>query len=524
MSGEPYEIIDISGQFGAVPYLAHVSSPAGLERRARENGIDRTFAVELAGVYHDFVAGNLSAHAAARAHASLIPAATLNPRRSAQAAAEIQRCANADTRLYRFFPDEQGNWSPRDPCFRELAELIAGADGTLMIDTGSQSGLMTDVVSVLRGVDVNLIFGNVSYVTASESIALMRANPHVYVESRRLCTPDALEVHAAAVGADRVLFGTGGAPFNARAALNLVLHANLPEADKRLILAGNAKRVILGEPASDTPTQGLAPNPFGRPVRRGDTPPIVDVHCHDGPWPWLSARSPRSQGLDYIRQLMRKYNVEKALVSSTLGIMGDFREGNRTLIEAARGSSDVFAYVVVNANDVAGSCAEMDRYYGEPNVLGAKVHTQTSRVELSDPRMHALFAEIAARGKPAVSHVMTGFTPGDWSQVDGMAELAARFPDLPMVAYHAGGLDWQRMLDLAEDLPNLYLEYASSYPQENPVREAVLRIGAERVLFGSDMDLLSPSFTLGVFESAGLSEADMEAVLNRNAKRLFGLA
>ena len=40
--------------------------------------------------------------------------------------------------------------------------------------------------------------------------------------------------------------------------------------------------------------------------------------------------------------------------------------------------------------------------------------------------------------------------PTETQQVDGIVELAARYPDLTVVAYHGGGLDWERMLDLAE--------------------------------------------------------------------------
>ena len=267
MPPPPYDIIDVSGHYGATPHTAHTPSLADLDRRAKHLGIGRTFVVDLVGVYHDFVAANRAVRMATRMFNSLTPAATLDPRRPTHAALEIQRCSATETKLYRFFPNEQGGWSPRDPAFRHLAELIGQQDGTLMVEVGSQSGFITDVVSSLHGIDIKLILGNVGYANSSEAIALMAANPSVHVESRRLCTPDSLEVYAAAVGSDRILFGTGGPPFNAQAVLNLVLQSNLPDSDKKLILAGNAKRLILGEAAGNTPTRGLTPNPFGLPVR-----------------------------------------------------------------------------------------------------------------------------------------------------------------------------------------------------------------------------------------------------------------
>ena len=79
------------------------------------------------------------------------------------------------------------------------------------------------------------------------------------------------------------------------------------------------------------------------------------------------------------------------------------------------------------------------------------------------------------------------------------------------------------MLELAGPLPNLYVEYASSWPQDNPVRPAVDRLGPQRVMFGTEMDLLSPSLMVGLVDSAGLDPAAYAAVLHGNARRVFRL-
>ena len=85
------------------------------------------------------------------------------------------------------------------------------------------------------------------------------------------------------------------------------------------------------------------------------------------------------------------------------------------------------------------------------------------------------------------------------------------------LAYHGGGLDWERMLDLAAPLPNLDVEYASSWQQDNPVCAAVERLGPSRVMFGTDRDLLSPSLMVGLVDSAGLDPTAYATVLHGNA-------
>ncbi len=89
--------------------------------------------------------------------------------------------------------------------------------------------------------------------------------------------------------------------------------------------------------------------------------------------------------------------------------------------------------------------------------------------------------------------------------------------------YHGGGLDWERMLNLATPLPNLYVEYANSWPQGNPVRAAVERLGPSHVMFGTDMDLLSPSLMVGLVDIASLDPTAYATVPHGSARRVFWL-
>ena len=520
------QIIDVSGHFGAVPFARASWTPAAVVERAAAAGITHSYVAALTGVFHEAGLGNADARAAASRHSELTAAAVVDPRSGSRALDQVDESIDAGVRLFRAFRGAQGAWPPSEATFQAAARRIADAGLVLMADLGNPIGELTDYMRALGDLDLTIIFANVTYATLGEALTVMRDDPRVHLESHRLCRPDTLEFIASELGADRVLFGTSGPPFNAQAALDLVLHANLPEPDRRLILAGNALRLIEGMAVADRSTPDLSPDPFGAPVRGPESVPIIDIHAHNGAWPYAGATSRDNHGITTLERLMAKYNVEQTLASSALAITNDFRRGNRELVEGSRGRGTIRPLVTISPHDVAGSCEEMDRWYPEPHVVGAKLHTQLSRVAIGDPRMAALFREVAARGKPVVNHVMAlgGFDPpSETQQVDGIVELAARYPDLTVVAYHGGGLDWERMLDLAEPLPNLYVEYASSWPQDNPVRAAVDRLGPRRVMFGTDMDLLSPSLMVGLVDSAGLDPAAYAAVLHGNARRVFKL-
>jgi len=54
------------------------------------------------------------------------------------------------------------------------------------------------------------------------------------------------------------------------------------------------------------------------------------------------------------------------------------------------------------------------------------------------------------------------------------------------------------------------------------IGEAVRGVGADRVLFGSDMPYLEPAVSLGKVLGAKIGEEEMEAILYGNAEAVLG--
>jgi predicted TIM-barrel fold metal-dependent hydrolase len=78
-------------------------------------------------------------------------------------------------------------------------------------------------------------------------------------------------------------------------------------------------------------------------------------------------------------------------------------------------------------------------------------------------------------------------------------------------------------LDVAEQFPNIILE-TSAMPYPEKIRTAVERIGAERVVFGSDGPVSSPALERQKVVIAALGEEAAALVMGGNAAALLGLA
>ncbi len=113
----------------------------------------------------------------------------------------------------------------------------------------------------------------------------------------------------------------------------------------------------------------------------------------------------------------------------------------------------------------------------------------------------------------------------EYSSPGQLAELARRLPDSPVIMGHFG---WGNMcsmcIDVAAEQGNLYMATASAPPLA--IRQAVKRLGAERVIYGSDWPCdegRTVAYELRKVRELHLRPAEEEAILGGNLRRL-GLA
>ena len=115
-----------------------------------------------------------------------------------------------------------------------------------------------------------------------------------------------------------------------------------------------------------------------------------------------------------------------------------------------------------------------------------------------------------------------GYAPfvrgGSAAELEMLREVGRRHPDLPVILGHGMGEDGIR---LAVDTANIYLELSGSYPYRDVLRRAIDTVGADRVVFGTDMDLILPSFALGIYYEAGLSPEEDRLIMAKTARGIL---
>jgi len=497
-----FDVIDCNTHFGFLPYRDTDVSLEKLISSMDAYGIAGAFSYSLKGVAYDFEDGNDETLAVTGANPRILPVATVDPRRHIGVIEEIEKRRNQGFLALRLFPELQGwrfNSVMTKPILRELERLHM----PLMIACGG-NGPVNDILSMIEGYSFPVVLHGVGYGNLGEILAALKENPNLYADTQMNDTPDSLRVSVDAVGAERFVFGSGSPSTSMRSSLNGVMEAEITDEQKALILSGNISRILgIQAPSGvalnlDKPFEGM---------------PIIDVHSHYGKWPFPMRR----WGIEYSLELMRNRGIGKTIMSSAYAIVYDFVEGNRQMAEAIEGHPEILGYVTVNPNYFEASCRELETYYKKPNFVGAKIHPAYCRRAINAPQTRALVRKIADYGRPMLIHTYGQGTPGQ------ILDLAKDCPNLPIIMGHGGADAWREAADVIRQCENVYLEFCCSGLETDKVRRVIQTAGDERILFGSDLDLIHPAFIAGCYEEACLTQAEKEKILYRNASRIFGL-
>jgi len=241
---------------------------------------------------------------------------------------------------------------------------------------------------------------------------------------------------------------------------------------------------------------------------------IVDIHTHWGKWGYPN---PEHSAAEMVATL-RARGIGRAVASAGPAIVYDFREGNRAMADAIAPYPEILGYVVVNANYVEDSLAELKRYADNRKFVGAKMHPLYSRQKVSSPNSQRVVRAISELGWPLLVHTFSSAVESPWN----LLPVAKANPGMKIIMGHMGGDTWCEGIQVAKECPNLYLEPCTTWADADKIRIAVDEIGAERLLFGSDYSLFDPAHSLGMIEDADLSAEERELILHVNAERLFG--
>lgn len=251
---------------------------------------------------------------------------------------------------------------------------------------------------------------------------------------------------------------------------------------------------------------------------------IVDTNASLGHWPFRRLSHNTAAGL---LGLMDGYGIAQAWVGALEGIFyRDLTAANEGLREAITGHEDrLLPWAVINP---AFPGWEEDVQEAEAaGFVGVRLYPNYHGYTLTDGGLRDLLGAARARHWPvAIYHKVQDERLHHWhmavppTDMTGLNKLVEDFPQVPLLVMGQGVPFAAQYASLFAG-SRLYMDISRCEGVAG-VADLVRLAGPEHVLFGSHAPLFYLESAVLKIQEAGLSEADREAVLHRNARRVLG--
>ncbi len=214
-----------------------------------------------------------------------------------------------------------------------------------------------------------------------------------------------------------------------------------------------------------------------------------------------------------ILRCMDEAGIDKSVIFS---ICLPSRPSNALTMDCYRAAPDrfiPFSHVIVEEG--RGALDELVRSFDQDAMRGLKLHCG----EMKEPSWELL--------EPVLAMCCDYEAPVLIDMANNLPlarEMAQQMPELQVIIAHLGAPDDEDLAEqfiiLAETHANLYLD-ASYCHRPWKIPEAIRRLGADRVIFGSDGPLIHPAIELAKIRVCNLNDEDFAKVTCDNIMSLL---
>jgi predicted TIM-barrel fold metal-dependent hydrolase len=277
----------------------------------------------------------------------------------------------------------------------------------------------------------------------------------------------------------------------------------------------------------------------------------IDVHTHawrsalqvdDAPTESQEAMGryfryqPQHQTVPEMAEMYRKLKMAFVVFTVDAEKGASRKITNEEIAELAQRNADVaIPFASVNPHRGAEGVRLARRLISEYGVKGFKFHPSIQDFYPNDRMAYPLYEAIAEARLPALFHTgQTGVganTPGGggvrlkYSNPMYLDDVAADFPDMPIILAHPA-VPWQdEQLSVAVHKPNVFIDLSGWSPKyfEPKLVQYMNSLLKHKVLFGSDFPVIAPERWLEDFAKLPVKDEVRPLILKENAAKLLKL-
>jgi predicted TIM-barrel fold metal-dependent hydrolase len=207
---------------------------------------------------------------------------------------------------------------------------------------------------------------------------------------------------------------------------------------------------------------------------------------------------------------------------SSIGKTRTYDDANRFLVESISSATGrIIGFQRVNPHLQDHALKSIEEGVKKRGFKGIKFHPRNEAFAINSVELVFPIAELVSKLKvPILIHTGEPDTY-DFAQPTLVGDLADSFPDLTLIIGHMGKRLYEDAICVARWFENIILE--TSFRSHRDIARAVRRVGADRVVYGSDMPFGIPEIEMMKVRMCDISHEEKDLVLGENMARILGL-
>ncbi|MDE1851730.1 MAG: amidohydrolase family protein [Candidatus Micrarchaeota archaeon] len=236
---------------------------------------------------------------------------------------------------------------------------------------------------------------------------------------------------------------------------------------------------------------------------------IADIHTHIG-----EDKDHTGQSVEQLKRNMKKEGISKAVIFP-------FNEPTKDLMKASFDllkHKDRTIFPFLRFSPKRHKPEAVRKALRENEFSGVKLHPFSQNFNPSNRRYFPFYRAIEDEGVPLLFHTL-----GDLDRTNpyNVARLGKQFKDLTFILAHFAGFSGRAIAEVGKR-DNMYVE-TSVISTPRVIELVTERIGADKIIFGSDSPYSDQMLEILTVKRAKISKKDKDKILYRNFAKVLGI-
>ena len=253
---------------------------------------------------------------------------------------------------------------------------------------------------------------------------------------------------------------------------------------------------------------------------------IIDSHAHFSD----KAVQIYDASLERCLETMDRLSIDRMIQSlgKALSRRADF-EGHVEECDALFENSNkrIYSYFIYNPLMTDFCLKLIEDNHNDPAFVGIKIHPADVNCYADDEAYRPIYETAKKYNLPILSHTwaLTSNPKQKFSVPERFERFIQEYPEVNFIFGHSGGRveGIKKAVEIGTRNKNAYYDIAGDIYDRRLIEYIAGHVGADHLLFGSDLGWFDPASQMGMGLGANLTTEEKALILGGNASRLFNI-